>query len=67
MPKEKICPASEVRISIPRVKLIQLYYGTRALIESQVLEIRGLLHRIEKKIIMLQHIESVTRKILLRE
>ena len=67
MPKEKICPASEVRVSIPRVKLIQLYYGTRALVESQSVEIRGLLHRIEKKIIMLQHIESVTRKILLRE
>jgi hypothetical protein len=67
MPKEKICPVSEVRVSIPRVKLIQLYYGTRALVESQSVEMRGLLHRIEKKIIMLQHIESVTRKILLRE
>ena len=66
MPKEKICPVSEVRISIPRKRLIKLFYDFSALDPYDNVEMRGFLRKLEKNIEALRHVASIVENILLR-
>ena len=64
--KEKICPFSEVRVSIPRARLIKLFYEHSALDPYEAAEMRGLLSKLEKNVAILAHTISIVEKILNR-
>jgi len=64
MHETKLCPFSEVRISIPRERLIKLFYSHRILNYKELMEMRGLSAKLEKNIYRLQHAQSIVNIIL---
>ena len=64
--KEKICPFSEVRVSIPRARLIKLFYEHTALDPYEVAEMRGLSEKLNKAAAHIAHAQSLVAVVLNR-
>jgi hypothetical protein len=66
MQKTPLCEFNEVKLNIPRLKLLKLYFKKGLLKHDEKIFLKALSWQVEHAIYKLEHIQSIAEKVLLK-